>query len=126
MAIKRLRLCSITRLRNSLRAVEYCSRLIKSARLNRPCCSESDPISPPQQSEGMYWRRGRAGVGAGETGLDLVAGHRTVAGVMVGAGVADAPDHRLADLHRHVAILLLHAVGSVVPGTPLDRLDLRA
>ena len=44
----------------------------------------------------------------------------------VSARVSDSLEHRATDLHRHIAILALHTVSSVVARAALDGLDLRA
>src|SRR6185437_4709424 len=58
-----------------------------------------------------------------EAALDLLAGHRAVARVVLGGSGFDALDHRATDLHGSGAEFLFHAVGAVVPGAALDRLD---
>src|SRR5262245_31211324 len=125
----RSRLCSSTLLRNSLRPAEYCSRLIRLARVSRGMGSPSDTVGHAQQLERMRRRPCPTGIGFARIGLleprfDLVPRHRTVARVEVRARVGDPPHDGAADLHRYVAVLALHAVGSVVARAAFDRLHL--
>src|SRR5688572_17608076 len=122
-ATLRLRLCSSTLARKSLRAVEYCSRLIRSLRVSRGRFM-SDSVGHPQELQRMRRFAGSM-LRPGQARFDLVPGHRAIAGIEVGAAVGDAAHDRTADLHRNVAILALHSVSAVVPGAALDRLDLR-
>src|SRR5688500_13972458 len=117
MATLRLRLCSITLARKSLRAVEYCSRLIRSLRVRGGRCmvvTRSNSVCHPQQLQRMRRLARPLRSRISHPRLDLVAGHRAVAGIEVRAAVDHPADDRPADLHRHVAILALHAVGAVV------------
>src|SRR6185436_17326931 len=116
----RLRLCSITLARNSLRAVEYCSRLIRSWRDRCGGFIASDPVGHAQQLQRM-----RRLARLLQARLDLMSGHRAVARIEIRTAIDDAAHDRAADLHRHVVVLALDAVGAVVPGAALDRLDLR-
>src|SRR5690606_25212631 len=118
-AIVRCFLCASTRSRNSLRAVEYCSRLMRSLRASLFIVRSSNSVGLPQQLQ-----RVRRFLAARQAGLDLMPGHRTIARVVVGVRIVDAPDDWTADLHRHVAILALHAVSAVVSRAALDRIDL--
>src|SRR5690348_9214872 len=58
-----------------------------------------------------------------EAAFDLLAGHRAIARVVLRAGGLDALDHGAADLHRGCTEFLLYAVGAVVSGAALDRID---
>jgi hypothetical protein len=57
-----------------------------------------------------------------QSAFDLMACHRTIARVKVGAARLHALDDRLADLHRNIAKFPLYAISSVVTGTSLDGL----
>src|SRR5580700_10195869 len=114
-----LRSClwAMTSLRNRGRSAAYCSKLIRSARASF-CMSRTQTISHSQQRHGVS--RGRP---IAQAAFDLVARHRTIACVKVGAARLHALHDRLADLHGDVAKLPFYAVGAVVTRAALDRLQ---
>src|SRR5579862_3778150 len=118
----RVRLCASTRARKASRSRAYCSSVMRSAALSCRASITSQSVSEAQQSERVLRRALRLR----EEALDLLAGHRTVAAVVIGLGALDTLCHRAADLRRGGPELALHAVGAVVPGAALDHLDGRA
>src|SRR5277367_3044355 len=64
----------------------------------------------------------RRGYTVRQAAFDLMAGHRTIARVKIGAACLHSLDDRLADLHRSMTKFPLYAICSVVTGTPFDGL----
>src|SRR5215475_13785966 len=99
-ATLRERLCSSACARIAGRSREYCSRVKRSLGLSF-CMYFLESVGNSQQFERM-----RGFLRILHAALDLVAGHRAVAGVVLGLCVLHARDHRAANLHRRSPELL--------------------
>src|SRR5580658_9945536 len=95
--ILRSRRWAMTSPRNRVRAAAYCSKDIKSSRVNL-CISAIQTVGHSQQGQ---WMRGRRRIV--QPAFDLMSRHGAIAGVKVGAARLHALEHRLADFHGGVA-----------------------
>src|ERR1700733_4323879 len=107
----------MTSLRNRFRSEAYCSKLMRSWRVNFFTLGTHQSIGHSEQRERMRRRTLIL-----QAAFDLMSRHRAVARIEVGAGGLHALHDRLADLHGFVAKLALDAVGAIVARTPFDGL----
>src|ERR1700733_14851940 len=112
-------LCCSTRVRNAGRSRAYCSSVSRSAGVRLFVAAMTlESISDAQQPQRVL-----RGAPVRQAACDLLAGHRAVAAVVIALRRLHALHHRAADPDRGGAKALLYAVGAVVPGATLDRLN---
>src|SRR5215469_9410244 len=128
-AIWRSPLWRSTRARKALRSRAYCSSGMRSVAeslfipgLRETAAgrfsNELEPIRDAQQPQRMRRRPRRC-----ESALDLLAGHRAIARIVVCRGRFHALYHWAADADRSLAKARLEGIGAVVPRAALDGLD---
>src|ERR1700675_348883 len=95
-----LRSClwAITSVRNRARSTAYCSKLKRSPRSSFFTLCFRQSVGHSEQRERMSRRRRRV-----QSAFYLMARHRAIAGIEIGAARLHALHDRLADLHGGVA-----------------------
>src|SRR6185437_15040551 len=121
-----LRTClwAMTWPRNVARSTAYCSRLIRSSRVSfftLPSRVTAESIVRKTVGHAQQRQRMRRRDLGHHAAFDLMARHRAIAGIKIGAARLHALYDRFGDLHGRVAKLPLDAVGSVVARASFNR-----